>query len=261
MMPGQKKTFLQRFRESHSLRLHMTAILLATACSGVLASKLLLFVRVENFAIRYPIAALVSYLVFFACIKLWLVALAPTSRGNTSGFDVLDIPAGGSGSGSGNAPFSGGSGEFAGGGASGDFELKAVGVPLAADSMSDAAEDAGSGVGDVFGGSVGDVLGDDGGLGVIVAIAVLAVVVAAVLGASAYVIYEAPVILSEAAFQGLLAASLTRRTRAMAQGDWAGSVFKATWKPFSCMLAVVTVAGLLLHGYFPEATRLGDIFR
>jgi hypothetical protein len=29
--------------------------------------------QVENFTLRYPLAVLFSYLMFFVCIKLWLV--------------------------------------------------------------------------------------------------------------------------------------------------------------------------------------------
>lgn len=259
--------FLQRFREQYSLRIHMCAILLATAASGALASKLLLLAQVENIAIRYPLAVVFSYLVFFASIKLWLVYVTPsTDSGRSSNFvDAIDLPvslSSGNSCGSGVAPVHGGGGEFAGGGASGSFDIDADAATesIASVAVSDATSGVGDGIGSAVGG-VGDALGDEGGLAIIVVIALLAIVLAVVLGASAYVIYQAPAILSEVALQGVLAASLTRRTKAMAQGDWVGSVFKATWKPFACTLLAALMCGMVLHTYFPEAVRLADMWR
>ncbi len=62
---------------------------------------------------------------------------------------------------------------------------------------------------------------------------------------------EAPIILSEAAFEGLLAASLVKSTRLIGTSGWMGSIFKATWKPFAITLAVVIVGGVMLHACFP----------
>lgn len=249
----------------------MCAILVATAATGALASKLLLLAHVENFAFRYPLAVLFSYLMFFACIKLWLVYVTPSVVGTGDGSSVvdgLDIPiVGMDGSSCISAtPISGGGGEFAGAGASANFDLDTGGVTegvasvAVSDAASGAADGLGSGVGDVVGGAA-DALGDDGGLVIMLAIAVLAILLAVVLGASAYVIYQAPVILSDAALQGALAASLKNRTKSLAQGSWHGSVLEATWKPFACTLLVALMCGLVLHAYFPTAVRLADIWK
>ena len=249
----KSRLYLKQFRERYSLRFHMTLILLATACSGVLSSKLLLLAHVDNFALRYPIAVIFSYMVFFVCIKLWLMYVTPGSGSNSgsSVVDASDVPIVWSGGGSSPTASSmpvmqGGGGGFSGGGASGSFDIDSdvATESIASAAVSDVASGAGDGVGDGVGdvvGGVGDALGDDGGIAVIIVIAVLAILLAAVLGASVYVIYQAPVILSEAALQGILASSLTRHTKAMAQDDWVGSVFKTTWKPFACMLAAALV--------------------
>ena len=271
MAQKRKSSFLLRFRERYSLRIHMCAILLATAASGALASKLLLMARVENIAIRYPLAVLFSYLVFFISIKLWLMYVTPSEEGtNSSSFiDVLEVPMNLSSSNSCSGcavPVRGGGGEFAGAGASGSFDIDADATTesIASVAVSDAAFSAGDGIGDGVGDAVsgvGDALGDEGGLAIIVVIALLAIVLVVVLGASAYVIYQAPTILSEVALQGVLAASLSKRTKAMAQGNWVGSVFKATWKPFACTLLAALMCGVVLHAYFPEAVRLADVWR
>ena len=271
MVRVPKSPFLRRFRDRYSLRLHMCAILVATAAIGALASKLLLLARVENFTFRYPLAVLFSYLMFFVCIKLWLVYVTPfaDSTGRASSVvDGLDMPIIGTDGHScaSTTPMSGGGGEFAGAGASANFDAdtgamtEGVASLAVTDAASGAADGLGSGVGDVVGGAA-DALGDDGGLVVILAIAVLAILLAVVLGASAYVIYQAPVILSDAALQGALAASLKNRTRSLAQGNWHGSVLEATWRPFACTLLVALMCGLVLHTYFPTAVRLADIWK
>lgn len=267
MAHQRKSSFMLRFRERYSLRIHMCAILLATVASGALASKLLLMVQVENLAVRYPLAVLFSYLVFFASIKLWLIYVTPStdSKSGSNYMDLLDVPvnlSSGNSCSSGAVPVHGGGGEFSGGGASGSFDTDTATESLAAVAVSDASSGAGigEGVGDAVGG-VGDALGDEGGLAIIVVIALLAIVLVAVLGASAYVIYQAPAILSEVALQGVLAASLSKRTKAMAQGDWVGSVLKTTWKPFACTLLAALMCGVVLHVYFPTAVRLADVFR
>jgi hypothetical protein len=115
------------------------------------------------------------------------------------------------------------------------------------------------GVGDVVGEAAG-ALGEEAGVVGILVLTVLAAVVAAILGGAIYLVSEAPVILSEAAFEGLLAASLVKKTRIIDDEDWIGSIFKTTWKPFAATFAVALVAGFILHSYFPEATKLSEIF-
>lgn len=78
-------------------------------------------------------------------------------------------------------------------------------------------------------------------------LAVLAAVVAAILGSAIYVVSEAPIILSEAAFEGLLAASLVKKARKIDDEDWIGSIFKTTWKPFATTLTVALIAAFILH--------------
>jgi hypothetical protein len=262
-VPVKKRaSFLADFRQRHSLRFHMSVILLATALSGVLASKLFLACRIDNFTLRYPLAVLLAYGVFFLCIKLWLAYLSPRqSRVDCS--DLLDLnPSGTGGSGSADlASFHGAGGEFSGAGASASFEspLGVVGEsPLA--SVSEGASGALEGVGDVVGG-VADALGDEAGLVGVVVLALLTALVAVILGGAVYVISEAPVILSEAAFDGFLAVSLVKKVRIIDGEGWLGGVFRTTWKPFAVTLAASFLAALMLHAYFPAATRLSDILK
>jgi len=174
---------------------------------------------------------------------------------------TLPTPSSGGSGGENIPPFHGGGGEFSGGGASASFDVHSVVATEApVSTISEGTSCIVDGMGDVVGETAG-ALGEEGGVVGIVVLAVLAAVVATILGGAIYVISEAPIILSEAAFDGLLAASLVKRARIIDDEDWIGSIFKTTWKPFATMLAVATIAAFILHAYFPEATKLSDILK
>lgn len=260
MTAHRKQTFLRKFRDRHWLRFHMSLILLATAASGVLASKLFLFFNMNNFVLRYPLAVFFAYAVFFLCIKLWLIYVSPAKQKESSLWDHVDIPTPSSGGSGGIPPLSGGGGQFSGGGASGSFDV-AEGASSSFEMMGETSEGASSAleaVGDAAGEAVG-ALGEEAGFIGVIVLAALAALLAAVLGSAVYVISEAPVILSEAAFEGMLAVSLVRKARLIDDEDWIGSIFRTTWIPFAITLSVSLVAALVLHRYFPEASRLSDI--
>jgi hypothetical protein len=99
-------------------------------------------------------------------------------------------------------------------------------------------------------------LGDEG----IVLIA-LALLLLAIFGAGAYLVYAAPEILSEAAFQALLAAGLIKASKKMDRPGWMGSVLKATWVPFVIVLVMTGILGWVAQTHYPHATRLADIFK
>lgn len=251
----KKENFVSTFRNRHPLRFHMSAILLATAFSGLLFSKVFLAFSVENFIIRYPLAVLFSYLIFFICIKLWLLYVAPKKRNLTSdASDWLDLPTPSSGgSPADHVPtFHGGGGSFGGGGASASFDVDSSVAPeTPISTISEGASSAADGVGDL----VGEISGPA------IAIGVLVILIVTILGNAVFVLSEAPMILSEAAFEGLLAASLVNKAKVIDDENWIGSVFKTTWKPFASICAVAFIAALILHRYYPQATRLSDIFR
>jgi hypothetical protein len=255
-----KHAFETHLQHSYSLRLHMCAILLATTLSGILFSKGLLLSGVTNFTARYPLAVILSYLIFFGCIRLWLSCISSTKESKTSAADWIDLPTPSFPQGIGKiAPIMrGGGGQFSGAGASGSFDSPDVALMQGAavqDSFADSGSTSSDGISDAVGG-VADAFGDDN---IVVAAIVLAVLVATILVSAVFVIYGAPAILAEAAFQGVLAASLIRKTRSISNTAWAGSIVKATWKPFALTLAVALFGGAVLHSYYPHAVRLADI--
>ncbi len=240
----------------------MAFILAAVALSGLLASKVFHAFHMESMAIRYPLAVLFSYLAFFVCVRLWLmwVTWTKSSASGNSGWIDVPAPSGSSGGGSTFLP-RGGGGNFSGAGASASFSEEGasaggrLGAAVSAGDVSDSpASESGSALG-----AAADILDGDS-VAAIVAIVVLASLVATILGSAVYVITEAPLILSEAAFDGLLAASLARRTR-MFNEEWVGGIFRQTWKPFVVTLAVAFFAALVLHHYFPLATSLTEVLR
>ena len=280
-MHRHKINFTERFKKRIPLRLHMTGILLATGLSGLLTTRCLLAMGVDNIVIRYPLAVLFSYLMFFALIKLWLSFLAMNHlRQPNRKEKVLDevlsyidpsipLPSGSGSDFSVSGHFSGGGGQFSGGGASGSFDdMGALISEGPGNALLDAAGSAGESVGNGIGDAVGDVageavsaLGDEGGLLGMVVLAVIGIVVAVVLGAGAYMIYEAPFILSEAAFEVVLAASLVKSSRRMNDPDWFGSVFRTTWIPFSISLLLAWIGASAIHKAYPAVTRLSEFMR
>ena len=95
---------------------------------------------------------------------------------------------------------------------------------------------------------------------VILLLALLGLLLFGVFGAGIFLIYQSPAILAEAAFQAALASGLIGAARRIEYGDWAGSVFKATWIPFAVVLALAIGFGWAAQHYCPAATKAAEIF-
>jgi hypothetical protein len=264
-----KQAFEKYLQHRHSLRIHMFVILLVTTLSGVLFAKGLLTVGVVDFRGRYPLAVIFSYLVFFFCIKLWMNYIGAMNDSKDALADSLSY-SGPSGGGDVPNPLSSikggagriadeglipGGGQFLGAGASGSFNNPQVVLAAAASPDSSAGQETVGGVGKTIG-KAADALGDND---FIVAVLVLLALVVTIFISVAFLLYGAPTILAEAAFQGVLAASLIKKTQTISDRSWAGSIFKATWKPFAGTLAMAFLCGFVLHKFFPKATKLADI--
>lgn len=248
-----KQTLARRF----VVRFHMTLMLAALGASGVLVSKVLLELGVRSMLDRYLIAVVLSYALFFLFIKLWLMYVSPSEPkprsgdvdvGNALDIGDLSIDVAGRSIASGDQAFGAGAGgDFGGGGAS-DMWGSAAEPPIISTPST------GGGSGGSLGGFDFDL---DEGL-VLIALALLLL---AIFGAGAYLVYAAPEILSEAAFQALLAAGLIKASKKLDRRGWMGSVFKATWIPFVIVLVMTGIFGVVAQTYSPHATRLADIFK
>jgi hypothetical protein len=258
-----KKSLPERF----FLRFHMTIILLGVAATGLITSKLLLAIGFESLLTRYLLAVTIAYGSFFLFMRTWLWYIQDSDDSSSPDIDVLDaVDFGGevlitnAGAPAGDSGFSGfgGAGDFAGAGASdswGDapdnpvaFAAAPIKPPAASDITS---SKAGSG------GSLFDIDFDEGGI----VLVVLGLLLLVVFGAGAYLIYQAPVILSEAVFQAVLASSLVKASKRIDTFGFMGSVLRATYIPFLIVLAMTIVFGLVAARYCPEATKLADLFK
>jgi len=245
----------------------MTLLLLGVCVSGLVASKLLFELGMRSMLARYLLAVCVSYAVFFCFMRIWLwyVGASPKDDQSHSTLEVVDaldtgqlsIGVGPEGTGIGDntsVAFSGRGGDFGGGGATdmwGDEPTTSVAVHSSVGTSGHRGSSGKSG-----GWGFDFDLGDEG----IVLIA-LGLLVLVIFGAGAYLIYAAPEILTEAALEAVLAAGLIKASRKITRQGWMGSVLRATYVPFLVVLVMTAVFGVVAQRYYPNATRLADIFK
>lgn len=235
----------------------MSLILLGTALVGLLSSYLLYEAGLVNMTIRYPLSVVISYGGFFLFIRLWLAYIRETDRSSNrfleSVGDVTSIPDFSQSSPDHEKILDTGGGDFGGAGASGSFDIPRDEFE---NCCSEVLEESSS---NVAGGIVGEAATSifDEGAGFI--IVPLMIVLATIFGAAFFLIYEAPIIMTEAAFEFLLAGVLVRQAKAMDNPNWVGSIFRSTWLPFSFTMTIAVGAGFIFTKIFPEATKLTDI--
>jgi hypothetical protein len=263
-----KRRLAARIKKSYFVRFHMFLILSATVISGVVCSKVLSLLDVSRMSLRYGIAIIFSYLLFFLFVKLWLSYIGigrlfrskkDKGKGGSSWGDL--IPSyGGSGSGSGAPRFSGfGGGASGGGGAEGAFAEgnPSVAVPVGVGSNPVVSAGSKGGGGSLLDGfsSVGD-----GDFLKMLAIILLVALVLSVVIVGAYLIWCAPIILSDAAFHVLLVAGLHRRVKRVRESNWEMSILKATWWGFLLILLAAIAFGIVAQRYNPAAVTVRDLF-
>ena len=228
------KSWLER---NFFLRLHMFFILSATFGAGLLTTKVLLAIGLHSLALRYALAVCFAYLAFLILIRIWLfyVNAGRSIDFSADGVDLL----GNLSRGAGNAPFPGG-GQFGGGGASGSWGKAAVQVKSGGGSKSSFSLDLG---------------GDEW-----VVILLFVALVLSLLVIGIYIIYTAPALLSETAFEAALAAALARRAKQIQRPGWMGVVWRATVWPFAIVLVLSVGLGWAAGRYCPGAKKLRDVW-
>ncbi len=100
-------------------------------------------------------------------------------------------------------------------------------------------------------------LGDDAGAAV--AIIALVLIVLVVCGAGVYLVWEAPMILSDAAFQVVMTWAVRRRAGEIDDVAWVGSIVKATIWPFAIVLALTVGIGFFVQVNYPDVHSLGQL--
>jgi hypothetical protein len=219
----------------------MLMLLVACFCIGLLTTRALLLLGMENMLLRYPLMLLVSYSTFFLGIRIWLahagfLSLNGAADGNTGTFGLGST-------GDASAPdFHGGGGQFAGGGASASFG----GLSVSADSVDAGAADGDGGV--------------DGAEGLLILIA-LAVLAAVVFSFALYMVYLAPTLLADAAFAGAMSGSLHKASRRISSRDWAGSVWRDTRVPFLLVMLGTLLVAAICHFHEPEIFTIGELLK
>ncbi|MFT3766178.1 MAG: hypothetical protein QM820_11795 [Minicystis sp.] len=247
-----------RLSSRFGLRLHMTLVVMLVFTVAFVTERGLLWAGMTSMAVRYLAASITGYAAFFGLLRVWLwyvteeaghelapdhapdeVALAidpsaePRSAPPLSDpFPAATAPRRAKGKSGGNAS---------------GFDLFPD-IPTGGGSSSNS------------GGGGGFDLGDGDGCVVVIIVAIVAVIAAALFGAAAYVIYQAPTLLGEAAFELVLASVLARSSRRVTRDGWSGSVLAATWKPALGLLLVATIGGFAAQGLCPgEITMRGVI--
>ncbi len=245
-----------------SLRLHMTVILVATFAVGLLTVHGLFAIHVAKLWMRYAIAVIVAYGAFLGLLKIWLVYFAicikhahgKSSAGGVDISDFCDFSGGGSSSGSSSSvsDLSSGGGKFGGGGASGSWgdgeSQPVIAAPVKSGSASSVSHGSSSG-----GGFGLDLDGDE-----MILVLIIIAVAAAVIGAGAYLIWAAPTILSDTAFNAVLASALIHKTKKVSHPEWVGSVMHATAIPFAIVFALTVLMGWYAQHICPSALRVRD---
>lgn len=216
------KSFREQIAKKFLIRFHMSLILAAVMASAVLCSKLLLNLGVYSLPIRYPIAALVAYLVFLGLVRIWVAYVTRNDSSQSDAdldfdFDDVEFPSVDSTK---SVDFSGGSISHtsSSGSSSWSFDF------------------------------------DEGGWILIV----LGILLAVIFGAGAYLIYIAPEMLPEVALQVVMASTLKRASNKLEAGGWAVSILKGTIVPFLIVFVLTIGLGVVVHHTCPMATKLTE---
>jgi hypothetical protein len=85
-------------------------------------------------------------------------------------------------------------------------------------------------------------------------------VVALLLSGAALLVWNAPLILTEATFELALVGALGARARDLTRAGWTGSLLRTTVVPYALTLAIALAVGWAAHAYCPAAERLRDVF-
>jgi len=239
--------FKDRLLKRYFVRWHMSAILAATIASGMLFDKTFLWFGMDGMGWRYALSVLGAYGMFFLLVRMWVWYAAGVavqiSLPHLDGNDVADginmIPGGGGGGGGGNVGFTGFHGGDAGGGGASD--------------LFDAPTSISTGGGGGGGGGGFD-LGIDLDEGIWILI-VLAILVAIICGAGAYLIWMAPEILPEVALECAVGAGLVKQLKDPTAG-WAGRLLWKTWIPLAIVMVAAFFAGAFIQSTCPGATHV-----
>lgn len=245
-----------RLRAESFPRLIMTAMVSIAGGIAFLCSAVTLWAGVDSMAVRYGLAAVAGYLAFGGVLRVWI----GWRRGWLD--SVADLPTpdldftGSHGADSGSSLFSGG--RSGGAGASASFSPEPYAPPVDDSDAGPVLPVLGSSErkGDGVLSNVVDV--DDQRIWLVVLALILAF---GALVAVAFVVYSAPVLLTEVAIDAGVMSGVYRSVRRHDDGNWVGAVWRRTWVPALVVIVCVSVAGYLLQLAVPDARSIGGVIQ
>ena len=203
-----------------------------------------------SLALRYLLTLGMGYLAYLLIVRMWAGALLRHERG-PGDLVNLDVPSPDlSGLGA-NAPIelppmtSGGGGDFAGGGASGDFG------------------DAGSAIGEFAGDALGVAASsDEGAIVVVPVVAIFLIGVAVLLGTGSLLLlyFGWDVLLAVAVELGFGYVAARTATRIRREG-WLLAAVRLTWKPLLGALMAAVLLGGTIDYFIPSAHTLPGVVK
>lgn len=198
-------------------RLKMMLIVGLTGACGWLGAFLLLRAGVTSMPWRYPLSVGIAYLAFLFFLWLWL---------RTKAEDYTDCP----------------SGDF-----SGPSNCHRPASDAPATGGGNSAND----------GGVTDVAEAVGGADEFAIPLFILILIGAMVLATGWIVYSAPVLFAELLVDGVLSASLYRRLKGLETRHWLETAIRRTAWPFGITTAVFWLVGIGLHALAPEATSIG----
>ncbi|MEQ1885238.1 MAG: hypothetical protein ABL967_09270 [Bryobacteraceae bacterium] len=286
----KEKSFRERILKDYFVRFHMGLILTSVIATGVLGNVLLLRLGFRWMHFRYPIAVLLSYGAFLVLVRIWIwwvtgaklaVDLSLPNVSSSGGGSPSGSSGGSSGSSSGGVKFGGGSSGGggatdswggSGGGSSTSVQAFTGGpqpMPLAqmnqaslVNAQAATAESSpwsvrpgkSSGGASGSGFNLGGFDGDD-----LWILLLLALLVLTILFAGGYLIYVAPQMLPEAAWQAAMAGGLHRMAKR--KPDWKLRVIRSSVIPFLIVLGFATMLGWEAKEVCPGASKLLEVLQ
>lgn len=208
--PALKHHFAGRLASRFALRVHVVLIVLWSLAWGVACNKLLRMAGLDAPPVRYGVATVAAWLAMLAAFRLWLAYAGFTQQ--------RQVPREHS-------------------------DLAADTADAAVDLAFDLPLPSGGGAEAVAEG----LASADEFLPLAIVIAVVVAVVATSLGVLTYFYTQGPMLLSEAAFEVLLAGGLIRSARRANDADWLRTVVVRTAVPWLIVLGCAIAIGLLLR--------------
>ena len=247
-MRAPQRALQDRLQRRHSLRLHGWCIGSFTLAVMWAVSHAQMLLGVQSLALRYLVTLGAGYLAYLLVLRLWAAWLLRPARKDGSALDGADLlPDIGwpTGRGGGPAvPRSGGGGDYAGGGASGEWSAADGGLE---DSLGDAASGALEAAGSA----------DEGAIVVVPVLAIFLLGAALFFGAGALaLLYFGWDVLLAVAMELAFSVAAARAVMGAERAGWLAAAVRLTWKPLLGAVLCAVVLGACLDRFMPEARSL-----